>query len=348
MAEAPITGLSEFRFATDGLFGARSVTMSGPVVVGAWLLAIGLHALILVFMYLYVLPLAGSMATETGPIHFELIGDPDGPGIGNAATPGGVGELPTQNRPPDVPVGTSLAHPPSTVPQPPSGGTLQGIGSGSVSSGGAADGPSIVTGPGGSGAPAIGIGSGGGDGSGSGIGAGGGFFGLPDSVGSGSTVRGARRIVFVVDRSGSMADTFHIVRDELKETISGLNRLQKFHVIFFSSGTPVESPPQRCVSAIEANKKEFFQFLEGIQPAGGTHPAVAMQRALSLDPELIYMLTDGVFDASLLPLLREWNRETRVKISTIAYVSEEGRPLLEQIAREHNGDFRFVSENDLP
>lgn len=169
------------------------------------------------------------------------------------------------------------------------------------------------------------------------------FFGL------GRSARGARRIVYVVDRSGSMIDSFGFVRDELKRSISALRRSQKFHVIFFNSGPPLENPPQRLVSAIAAQKQQFFDFLKTVFPRGDTKPGRALQRALSLEPDLIYLLSDGIdFRLSLMERLNEWNGKRRTKIYTIAYLDQSGSETLERIAREHNGEFKFVTENDLP
>jgi len=193
-----------------------------------------------------------------------------------------------------------------------------------------------------------------------GIGAGGGGYfskyGLsvgggpgPDFFGLGQSARGAREVVYIVDRSGSMIDTFTYVQAELRRSIGALRRSQKFHVIFFNTGHPLENPPKRLVSAIEAQKENFFEFLDTVIPSGGTRPAGALRRALALEPDLIYLLSDGIdFHPHLLSNLDEWNRGRRVRIYTIAYLDQTGSELLEQIAREHHGEFRFVSENDLP
>jgi hypothetical protein len=141
-----------------------------------------------------------------------------------------------------------------------------------------------------------GIGPGGGEGGGDAarygltVGGGGGseFFGL------GGSAPGVRSIVYVVDRSGSMVDTFNHVRAELKRSISALRRSQKFHVIFFNSGEPLESPPARLINAIDANKEEFFTFLAGVEPGGGTKPERALRQALALEPDLLYLLSDGI------------------------------------------------------
>ena len=120
-------------------------------------------------------------------------------------------------------------------------------------------------------------------------------------------------------------------------------------MLFFNAGAPLESPPKRLVAAIDAHKEQFFEFLDRIVPRGQTRPAIALRRALALKPDLVYLLSDGDdFPPDLLRKLDEWNRERRVRIYTIAYLNRAGRAVLEQIAREHNGEFSFVSEHDLP
>ena len=197
--------------------------------------------------------------------------------------------------------------------------------------------------------PVVGIGTGGADFSKYGLTSGGAsgptFFNT-----GGAQARGARRIVYVVDRSGSMIDTFDMVVEELIESVQGLGRSQKFHVMFFNTGAPVENPPRRLVSAIGSQKKAFFEFLQSdaVLPQGSTDPHDAMSRAFQLKPDLIFFLTDGEFDPALLAQLEQWNKDRQVKIFTIAYFNREGAALLEKIAREHGGTFRYVSEDDLP
>jgi hypothetical protein len=191
----------------------------------------------------------------------------------------------------------------------------------------------------------IGIGTGGNDAAQYGLGVGGGG---PEFFGLGAVARGARRIVYVVDRSGSMLGTFDIVRRELKASVGKLRRSQKFHVIFFNSRPPRENPPGRLVSAINEHKQQTYRFVDSITPDGSTDPGPAMRRAFASEPDLIYFLTDGLFDEKLLGQLEEWNKDRRTRIFTIAFFGAGGADLLEHIAREHNGEFRFVTEDDLP
>jgi hypothetical protein len=128
-----------------------------------------------------------------------------------------------------------------------------------------------------------------------------------------------------------------------------LRKSQKYHVIFFSTDPPVEAPPGRLVNAIRSSKERTFEFIDMTTPEGMTQPIEAMRRAFVLKPDLVYFLSDGDVPEGeqLQEELRTWNRREQVRIFTIAYVSSAGRQLLEDIAREHNGAFRFVSEYEL-
>lgn len=314
-----------------GVEGPSSASGAGPAAVTAWLISLSFHAACLAMMFLVVLPLAEDHGRSELPVlHTQVIGDPDalpapaarksggatGPGSGASST-----ALPRFD--PQLPTGTQ---------------TIDRI---SPSASGA--GPDLSV---------IGIGSGGSFGGGGpgqfGLTLDGGGGGGPEFFGVTAAAPGARSIVYVVDRSGSMVDTFNRVRVELKRSISALRRSQKFHVVFFNAAEPLENPPQRPVSAIPAHKEQFFTFLESVTPTGGTKPARALRKALALEPDILYFLSDGIFDSELLDKLDEWNRERRTRIYTIAYLDQGGRKLLETIAREHNGEFKFVSEDDLP
>ena len=192
----------------------------------------------------------------------------------------------------------------------------------------------------------IGLGAGGGDFSKYGLGVGTGDSG-PQFFGLGGTARGAKRIVYVVDRSGSMIGTFGAVREELKRSVDRLRRSMRFHVILFNTGPPLQNPPKKLVHASRKEKAALAEFLARVQPQGSTDPIPAMRRAFAVNPDVIYFLTDGLFDPQLLEELRKWNRKKQVRVFTIAYVSQSGAALLEQIAREHNGQYRFVSEYEL-
>jgi len=304
---------------------------AGPAAVTAWLVSLAFHTACLGAMFLVVFPLAGDDASRALPVvQVQVVGDPDAlPVPASRKSTGGTG----------AGFGASATSPPRFEPQLPQGAEtfdrLQPNASGA--------GPDLSV---------IGIGSEGSFGGGGpgqfGLTLDGGGGGGPEFFGVTAAAPGARAIIYVVDRSGSMVDTFNRVRAELRRSISALRRSQKFHVIFFNAADPLESPPLRPVNAIEAHKQQFFTFLETVSPSGGTKPERALRKALALEPDILYFLSDGIFDPEVLRKLDEWNHERRTRIYTIAYLDQGGRKLLETIAREHGGESRFVSEDDLP
>jgi hypothetical protein len=157
----------------------------------------------------------------------------------------------------------------------------------------------------------------------------------------------AYNIVYVVDRSASMTDTIRPLKNELKRSIRQLQPMQKFHVIFFSSGQPVEGPGKGLCWATDRNKRNYFEFINQIKSLGQTDPQWAIQRALQMKPDLIYLLTDGIFGEKIANNIITWAKLHRIKVNTIAYVWESGGSLLRKIAEETRGVYRFVSAEQL-
>ena len=167
----------------------------------------------------------------------------------------------------------------------------------------------------------------------------------------------AYHIVYVVDRSGSMLDTFDEVRREMLRSISRLHSSQTFHVVFFASGTPRENPPRRLVHATENHKREALKYLKTIQPEGQTDPIPALKRAFQVMKntpnekrgKLIYLLTDAEFpdNEQVLRSVRSMNASKSVHINTILHHhrSESAMRVLRRIAEENGGRFKFVESD---
>jgi len=295
-----------------------SMTLSGMGLVSVWLLSVALHLLLLAAMFALVFPYAREEPDSDLPVaRTEIVGALDAPAFAPSPVPK-LGESQVVTKP------SELHFTPKPAPSP-----LDVLPSAK---------PDLSL---------VGIGGAGGDLSQLGLSIG--KSNGPEFFGIGGSAREAKRIVYVVDRSGSMLDTFVFVQKELERSIRALRRSQKFHVIFFNEGPPLEAPPRDLVSAIGARKEEFFKFLNKVHPIGGTDPAPAIRRALSLKPDLVYLLSDGMdFDPDLLERIAVWNKGVQAEFFTIAYIDQAGRRILEAIARQTNGDFTFVSENDLP
>jgi hypothetical protein len=177
-----------------------------------------------------------------------------------------------------------------------------------------------------------------GEGFGRGGGTGGKFFGQGG---------GAKRIVYVVDRSGSITDSMMYVKFELRRAIRSLDSTQNFYVIFFSSGPAVPMPSGKMVQATESNKMMAGDFIDGIVPVGQTDPSEALKMAFAEKPEEIHLLTDGEFDKKIVPLIDSLNKGKTVKVHTLCFLYSQGEPILQEIALKNNGKYKYISDVDL-
>ena len=168
----------------------------------------------------------------------------------------------------------------------------------------------------------------------------------------------ARNLVFVIDRSGSMIDTFDALRVELLMKIGYLTPEHRFCVVFFSDGRLLETPPGGLVRATEGNKLAAAAFLADIRPEGQTDAAPALERAFSLleradarRGNMIFLLTDGVFpdNRKVLDLIARRNRRKEVMINTYlyGYRSPVAMEVLQKIARDSGSLFRYVDPADV-
>ena len=168
----------------------------------------------------------------------------------------------------------------------------------------------------------------------------------------------ARKIAFVCDASGSMLNKFSVLRRELSTTVQGLRLVQSFSIIFFqddtSAGFKSLPPSAALLMCTPDNKRKADKFLEEIIPRGSTDPLPGIEMAFKQNPELVYLLTDGDFpdNDKVLARIRQLNKDHRVKINTIAFVSDQDNDtafmeLLNKIAQENGGVYKYVKESDL-
>ncbi|MBS0261304.1 MAG: VWA domain-containing protein [Planctomycetes bacterium] len=190
----------------------------------------------------------------------------------------------------------------------------------------------------GAGAGGEGGGRGGGIGTGIGPGVGAGFFG---------TKGAGKSFVYVVDMSGSMHGArFERAKKELVRSINQLNPEQKFYVYFFNDRTfPLFDPKPAAgmIPANTSNKQRAVRWISSRQAESTTNPNFALQQALEMQPEVIFLLTDGELDEpdAVRQMIRRHNK-SHVVIHTIAFENEDGGVTLEAIAGENNGIYRFV------
>jgi hypothetical protein len=206
--------------------------------------------------------------------------------------------------------------------------------------------PSLNAG-GGGGAGGFGMGgeggAGGGGGTGLGMGGGGGgasFFGVGGK---------GQRFAYIVDISGSMSNQrkFETAMRELARSIDALQDFAQFHVLLFESRTV---PPPMQTGWMRARKntvRQVIRWLGEVEPNGGTAPRNAFLQVFALDqrPDVIFFLTDGIFNDISLEELNQLNaRGKKAVINVIGFGAqgEVDQSLLRSIAAESGGQYRFV------
>jgi len=161
--------------------------------------------------------------------------------------------------------------------------------------------------------------------------------------------------VFVVDCSLSMLGAKWT--DACRELSSAIDRLaegKRFYVIFFDGESHRMFNDKDYVSELlpanETNMLKLRHWLTTVRLGNFTSPCLSMQFAHSLNPDAIYLLSDGEFSDPTAPWLRKNNkvrliggeRRRPVAVHTIGFRSRKGQKMLSRIARENDGVYRYV------
>ena len=182
----------------------------------------------------------------------------------------------------------------------------------------------------------------------SGLGGAKGIGGLGEGGGVGffgTTARG-RSFVFVVDCSGSMRGSrFRRAVAELEKSLSQLEPDQRFQVLFFNDDAVplVHSKYQdQLIPADRRAMQEVFAWINAREANGGTVPDDALVRALALKSDVVFFLTDAEKVPRTVRTLILRKNKNRTIIHTIAFGNQGGETLMQGIAADHSGRYRFV------
>lgn len=162
------------------------------------------------------------------------------------------------------------------------------------------------------------------------------------------------RFVFVCDCSGSMAGLkWAELHRELSRSIGGLGPGKAFYAIFFDGEMhPMFEPFHRepaLLDATSANVEKARQWIASKSLGANTSPCESMKFAANLEPDAIFLLTDGEFSDYTAPYLRDFNKKRvaagkpKVVVHTIGFFSEKHQRVLERIAKDSGGTYQFVA-----
>lgn len=154
-------------------------------------------------------------------------------------------------------------------------------------------------------------------------------------------------VVFVLDRSASMGQSraFGVARREL---LAGLDRLPattRFQVIVYNRIAEVLRIAGQAdlVPATPENRREAARLLHGLTTEGGTEHLPALQRALVLQADVIYFLTDAHdLKAEHARMVTRLNRGRSV-IHAVVLGREQADSTLRVLAKENRGEYRAVT-----
>ncbi len=191
-----------------------------------------------------------------------------------------------------------------------------------------------------------------------------GFFGL---------VIESRRVVFVIDVSGSMLDPTGgagadaklskaaVMKRELKQALTGLEDGSLFNMVFFSASVHVWKPEVQKMDA--KIRKEAIDYVDSVEVIGGTSTYDALEAAYALgdfgklrkreaDPtgegrvDTIVLLSDGrptlgrtTDPDAIRGAVREWNRARRIAIHAIAFGNDADPKFMRGLADDTGGTF---------
>ncbi len=141
--------------------------------------------------------------------------------------------------------------------------------------------------------------------------------------------------VFVIDCSGSMGGgRLARAKSELRRTIAQMRFPQKYLVIFYNDSTQI-MPGGVPRSADYAAQTTLENWLGRIDAEGATQPRDAMRLGIGLQPDAIFLLSDGEFPRGAVEEINARNQKP-VPVHCIDLGNGAGTEGLRRIA-EHSG-----------
>ncbi len=159
------------------------------------------------------------------------------------------------------------------------------------------------------------------------------------------------RFVYVLDRSGSMdrENALEVAKAELVTSLQHLDETQQFQVIFYNVQNRLLSLGGRETLhfATDINKTLARQQIARVTPDGGTFHYPALAKALALEPEVIYFLTDADQNSAIHPgdmerLLRRNRGRTRIHAIKFGLGAElTTNHYVKKLALQNGGRYRY-------
>ena len=155
------------------------------------------------------------------------------------------------------------------------------------------------------------------------------------------------RFIYVVDNSNSMNNgKFETALYEIKRSVAQLKPEHEFYVIFYSDASyPLFYPEEQRypVPATEANKKKLDRWLGTVHRCLQTKGEAAMDLAMRMRPDGLYLLGDGAFSDKAVPKTLANAENNNVIIHTLGFgMTDKAAKSFDNLAKAYNGTFQNV------
>lgn len=173
----------------------------------------------------------------------------------------------------------------------------------------------------------------------------------------------ARRVVYVLDASSAMADSWPTLVDEMQSSLRKLAFGQRFTVIVFQDGKAIEAALGEAgmVPATAATIARASDWLAprsaNVVPTGTGDPMAAMTRALSYQPNIVFLISGSTAgerglgadpDALVKAIVDARHKHApKALINTVQFVHPDEKQTLKSIAKACGGRYRYVDESLL-
>jgi hypothetical protein len=173
------------------------------------------------------------------------------------------------------------------------------------------------------------------------------FFGVKDT---------GSKFVYVIDRSASMqgegatVPPFTAAKDELKASIEQLDERQQFQIVFYNEAPFVlvnDNGRFDCFFGSDSQRRDAVRQISRVRSGGGTNHESALQAALELAPDVVFLLTDGeeppLSDSDVDGIV-QGSRGARIHCIQFGNEPEPPRPSgnwLQKLAKETGGQYVY-------
>jgi hypothetical protein len=155
------------------------------------------------------------------------------------------------------------------------------------------------------------------------------------------------RVVYVLDRGNSTAAYFEDLKAACSRSIASLGTDKSFAVVFWNNGSDAFWPVGGLVQATPENLETCRKAMEEVLPGSQSEAGSALQRAVSLNPDVMVLATGKNFlDEDFVGQVMSIRGTREFAIHTIGLDSSSSRAM-KSTAEKTGGGFRELSSGEL-